>query len=47
MALLDTEMVDVEEIFLPYMISGGETLYHALARGEFNQTALQPHTPND
>ena len=42
MALLDTEMVELEEIFLPYMVEGGTTLYNALAEREFRQTALPP-----
>ena len=27
MALLETEMVDFEEVFMPYILSGRETLY--------------------
>ena len=30
MALLEAEQVDFEEIFLPYMLSGGQTLYKTL-----------------
>ena len=30
MALLATGMVDLEEIFLPYMLSGDRTLYQEL-----------------
>ena len=30
MALLEAEQVRVEEIFLPYMLSGGQTLYEAM-----------------
>lgn len=34
MAIVEAEMVEVEEVFLPYMISGGKTLYqHMLERG--------------
>ena len=40
MALLETGMVTMDEIFLPYMLSGGQTLYQALAAGEFK--ALNP-----
>jgi len=43
MALLETGMVQMEEIFLPYMLSGGQTLYQALASRGF--TALQPGVP--
>ena len=39
MALLETEMVELEEIFLPYMLSGDRTLYQALQAGQFK--ALQ------
>ena len=35
MALLETGMVTMDEIFLPYMFSRGQTLYQALAAGEF------------
>ena len=32
MALLETEMVSIEEIFLPYLITdSGQTLYHVMA----------------
>ena len=47
MALLDTEMVDMEEIFLPYMVEDGKTLYHALAEREFAQNALPPGNINN
>ena len=40
MALLETGMVTMDEIFLPYMISGGQTFYQALVAGEFK--ALNP-----
>ena len=33
LALLETEMVDFEEVFMPYILSGGETLYQALSEG--------------
>ena len=33
MALLETEMVDFEEVFMPYILSGRETLYQALSEG--------------
>ena len=35
MALLETGMVTMDEIFLPYMLSGRQTLYQALAAGDF------------
>ena len=31
MALIETEMVTVEEVFLPYMLTGKQTLYQALS----------------
>ena len=40
MALLETGMVTMDEIFLPYMLSGGQTFYQALVAGEFR--ALSP-----
>ena len=40
MALLETGMVTMDEIFLPYKLTGGQTLYQALAAGEFK--ALNP-----
>ena len=40
MALLETGMVTMDEIFLPYMLSGGQTFYQALVAGEFK--ALNP-----
>ena len=33
LALLETEMVDFEEVFMPYILSGGETLYQAMSEG--------------
>ncbi len=39
LALLDTGMVELEEIFLPYMLQDNQTLYHALREGNFR--ALQ------
>ena len=35
MALLETNMVEMEEIFLPYMLSGEQTLYQALQANHF------------
>ena len=35
MALLETGMVTMDEIFLPYMLSRGQTFYQALVAGEF------------
>ena len=40
MALLETGMVTMDEIFLPYMLSDGRTFYQALVAGEFR--ALNP-----
>ena len=40
MALLETGMVTMDEIFLPYMLFGGQSLYQALTAGEFK--ALNP-----
>ena len=34
MALIDTEMVAVEEVFLPYMLTDKQTLYQALSNGD-------------
>ena len=34
MALVETEMVTVEEVFLPYMLTGKQTLYQALSNGD-------------
>jgi hypothetical protein len=34
MALIETEMVTVEEVFLPYMLTGRQTLYQALSNGD-------------
>ena len=43
MALLETGMVELEEVFLPYMLSGDRTLYQTLAEGNFQ--ALQVGQP--
>ena len=34
MTLIKTEMVTVEEVFLPYMLTGKQTLYQALSNGD-------------
>ena len=34
MALIETEMVTVEEVCLPYMLTGKQTLYQALSNGD-------------
>ena len=39
MALIETEMVDMEEVFLPYMLTGNRTVYAVLSEGNFR--ALQ------
>ena len=40
MALIETGMVDMEEVFLPYMLTGDRTVYQVLAEGNFR--ALRP-----
>ena len=35
MALIETGMVDMEEVFLPYMLTGNRTVYQALSEGKF------------
>lgn len=38
MAILDTEMVKVEQVFLPYLdVGGGKTLYDAMSEHGFKQ----------
>ena len=38
MAILDTEMVKIEQVFLPYLdMGGGKTLYDAMAERGFKQ----------
>ena len=34
MALIETEMVALEEVFLPYMLTAKQTLYQALSNGD-------------
>ena len=34
MALIETEMVTVEDVFLPYMLTGRQTLYQPLSNGD-------------
>ena len=34
MALIETEMVTVEEVFLPYMLTGKQALHQALSNGD-------------
>ena len=34
MAQIETEMVTMEEVFLPYMLTGKQTLYQALSNGD-------------
>ncbi len=34
MALIETEMGTVEEVCLPYMLTGRQTLYQALSNGD-------------
>ena len=34
MALIETEMVTVEEVYLPNMLTGKQTLYQALSNGD-------------
>ena len=35
MALIETGMVDMEEVFLPYMLTGDRTVYQALSEDRF------------
>lgn len=42
MALLETEMVQLEEIFLPYMLSGDQTLYQLMVSNDFK---VLPESP--
>lgn len=42
-ALIETEMVAFEEVFLPYALAGGQTFYQALMLGQF--PALTGGTP--
>ena len=35
MAILETEMVDLQEIFLPYMVSQNRTLYETMKDYQF------------
>ena len=35
MALIEAEQVEMEEVFLPYMVTEGSTLYRVLAEGNF------------
>ena len=35
MALIETGMVEMEEVFLPYMLSGDRTVYQVLSEGNF------------
>ena len=34
-ALIETGMVEMEEVFLPYMLTEGRTVYQALSEGSF------------
>ena len=36
MALIEAEQVEMEEVFLPYVVTGGRTLYETLAEGHFS-----------
>lgn len=40
MALLETDMVKMEEIFLPYMLSGDKTFYQVMLADGFRAAAL-------
>ena len=35
MALIETGMVEMEEVFLPYMLSGNQTMYQVFSEGRF------------
>ena len=39
MALIETGMVEMEEVFLPYMLSGDRTVYQVLSEGNFKALA--------
>lgn len=36
MALVETEMVTIDEVFMPYMLTDGQTLYQALSEGKLS-----------
>ena len=38
MALIETNMATMDQVFLPYLLTDGQTLYHALAEGNLNIT---------
>lgn len=42
LALLQTEMVEMEELFLPYMLWGDRTVYQALQAGELPALQAAP-----
>ena len=42
LALLRTEMVDMEELFLPYMLWGEKTVYQTLRAGELHALQAAP-----
>ncbi len=46
MALLETGMVTMEEVFLPYMLVGEQRLYNYLEAGGFNQL-MAPEPTSD
>jgi len=47
-ALVETGMVAVEEVFLPYaVLRGGETLYHHMLEGGFRTLAALPEGKGD
>ena len=43
MALLETGMAQMEEVFLPYMLTGDQTLYKTLAEGGFKALPSGDH----
>jgi hypothetical protein len=40
MALTEVEMVEVQEVFLPYMVTGGQTFYHQMVQHGFPQLGM-------
>lgn len=49
LALIETEMVSMDEVFLPYMLAGERTLYQVLVENRFRAlpTVEPPYPPVD
>ena len=43
MALIETGMVEMEEVFLPYMLTRNRTVYQALSEGQFKALESGEH----